>query len=135
MRSPLLIVSRIHQQIIYNSKCCKMTKLNVVCDKNYRTHTDKKHNNLKASRLYVGVMFLPVTHISQGVALLKVDHSQLFSSPPKTWVERPSVLQFPTIAPQSLIMHHIIQYSAYYNTIYNCNDLYKNQWISCYYSC
>ena len=29
---------------------------------------------------------------------------------------------------------HIIQYSAYYNSIYNCNDLYKNQWIRCYYS-
>ena len=45
-----------------------------------------------ASRLYVGLVLLPVAHKSEGVALLKVDHSQLFSSPPKTCVERPSVL-------------------------------------------
>ena len=58
-----------------------------------------------ASRLYVGLMFLPVAHISEGVALSKVDHSQLFSSPSKPCVERPSVLHFPTVAPQFLIMH------------------------------
>ena len=50
-------------------------------------------------------MFVPVAHISEGVALPRVDHSQLFSSPSKPCVERPSVLQFPTVAPQSLIMH------------------------------
>ena len=48
------------------------------------------------SRLYVGLMFLPVAHRSEGIALPKVDHSQLFSSPPKACVERPSVLQFLT---------------------------------------
>ena len=31
-----------------------------------------------ASRLYVGLMILTVAHISEGVALPKVDHSQLF---------------------------------------------------------
>ena len=58
-----------------------------------------------ASRLYVELAFLPVVHISEGVALPKEDHSQLFSSPPKPCVKRPSVLQFLTVAPQSLIMH------------------------------
>ena len=58
-----------------------------------------------ASRLYVGLMFLPVAHICEGVALPKVDPSQRFSSPSKPCVERPSVLEFPTVAPQSLIMH------------------------------
>ena len=56
-----------------------MTKLNVACDKNYRAHSDKKFLICRlASRLYVGLIFLPVAHISEGVALLKVDHSQLF---------------------------------------------------------
>ena len=55
-----------------------------------------------ASRLYVGLMFLPVAHISEGVALPKVDHSQFFSSPPKPCVKRPSVLQFPTSTRRSL---------------------------------
>ena len=50
--------------------------------------------------VYVALMFLPVAHISEGV-----DHSQPFSSRSKPCVERPSVLQFPTFAPQSLIMH------------------------------
>ena len=55
-----------------------------------------------ASPLYVGLMFLPVAHISEGVALPKVDNSQLFSSPPKPCVERPSVLQFPASTRRSL---------------------------------
>ena len=55
-----------------------------------------------ASRLYVGLMFLPVAQLSEGVAFPKVTHSQLFSSPPKPCVERPSVLQFPTSTRHSL---------------------------------
>ena len=61
-----------------------MTKLNVARDKNYITHSDKNILICRlASSLYVRLMFLPVAHISEGVALPKVDHSQLFSSPPK----------------------------------------------------
>ena len=46
-------------------------------------HSDKNILICKlASQLYVG-LFLPVAHISQDTALPKVDHSQLFSSPPK----------------------------------------------------
>ena len=55
-----------------------------------------------ASRLYVGIIFLPVAHISEGIALPKVAHSQLFSSPPKPCVERPSALQCPTSTRHSL---------------------------------
>ena len=55
-----------------------------------------------ASRLYVGFMFLPVAHISEGVALPKVANSQLFASPPNPCVECPSVLQFPTSTRHSL---------------------------------
>ena len=61
-----------------------MTKLKVVCDKNYRTHSDKNILICRlASRLYVGLMFLQVAHISEGETLPKVDHSQLILSPPK----------------------------------------------------
>ena len=69
------------------------------------------------SRLYVGFMFAPVAHISEGVALPKVDHSTLFSAPTKPCVESPSVLKFPTVVPQSLIMHISNEVYVYKQTV------------------
>ena len=50
-------------------------------------------------------MFLPLTHISKGVALLKINQSQPFLLNLKSSVEGLSSPQFSTVAPQLLIMH------------------------------